>query len=59
MVGGTSGGGTWPVPTFSHRIVYSSPAVVAEMCGACGAVGVFSFVLAAPRPWRLSMSFMS
>ena len=51
MVGGTSGGGVRPVPTFSHRITCSSPAVVTGMCGGCGAVGaVFLSVLAAARP---------
>ena len=36
LVCGTYGGGTWTVPTCSHRIASYSPAVVAGMCGACG-----------------------
>ena len=56
-MGGTSGGGTLPVSTCSHRIASSSPVVVAGICGGCGSVGVFMPVLDAAIPWRLSMSF--
>ena len=61
LVGVTSGGGTWPVLTFSHIISSSSPAAVAGMCGACGAGGVdvSSAVLYAARPWSIFMIFMS
>ena len=56
-MGGTSGGGTLPVPTFSHMIASSYHVVAAGMCGGCGAVGVFVPVMAAAIPWRISMSF--
>ena len=60
MVGGTSGGRTRHVPTCSHSIAYSLPAVVAGMWGGCGAVNVASSpVLAAARPWKLSMRFLT
>ena len=56
--GGTSGSGTWPVPTCSHIIASSSSAVVVGMCGAVGCVGAGGAVgslavLAAARPWRI------
>ena len=48
------------MPTFYHRIASSYPDVVEGLWGGCGAVGVvFSPELAAERPWRLSMSFLS
>ena len=56
---GISGCGTWPVLTCSYRIASYSPAVTVGMCGGCGSVGVFVPVLAATRPWRLSMIFLS
>ena len=50
----------WPVPNFSHMIASSSPAVVAGVCGNCGAVSVvYLLVMAAAITWRISMRFLS
>ena len=62
--GGTSGGGTCPVTTFPHRMSSFSPAVVVGMCGVVGCVGAGGAanslaVLAATRPWRIYMRFLS
>ena len=62
--GGVSGYEKWPVPTCSHSIASSPPAAVTGMFGAVGCVGCAGVggaggslvVLAAARPWRISMS---
>ena len=56
-MGGTSGGGTLPVLTFTQRIASSSTDFAVGMCGGCGAVGVFMPVLDTAISWRLSMIF--
>ena len=60
MDSGTSGGGTCPVPIFSHRIASSSPTIVVVLCGFLGAVDVVCLPdLVAAIPWRIFMSFLS
>ena len=59
--GGTSGSGTWPVPTCSHIIASSSPSVVVVMyvtvgCFGAGGAGGSSGILTSVRSYRLSIS---
>ena len=59
-MGGLSVSGTWPVPTFSHRIASSSPAAMVGVGGRCGVVGVgVPSLLNAARPCRLLIRFLS